>query len=257
MISARPLVGWGEDATGLAFGRFLSGDWSPSVTFDRVHSGPLDLAATQGLLGLATIGLVLVILFRGAWRSRFVGEVGALTAACAGYSVWVLFNFDWAPATGAFWLLAGTAWSAVRAADADALGTSVSEAKPPSGTALWRTGVAVVLALLAIGLGAFPVLADAWYRQGRIELSVLVDPLQARYHWVLGQGLVAQGSVARGVDEMKRAADLGETDPSMYLELGDSEATLGRVADARRHYQRALEIDPYYEPATRRLAATS
>jgi Flp pilus assembly protein TadD len=100
-------------------------------------------------------------------------------------------------------------------------------------------------------------LADAWYRQGRIELSVLVDPLQARYHWVLGQGLVAQGSVARGVDEMKRAADLGETDPSMYLELGDSEATLGRVADARRHYQRALEIDPYYEPATRRLAATS
>jgi O-antigen ligase len=179
MISARPLTGWGEDATGLAFGRFLSGDWSPGVTFDRVHAGPLDVAATQGLLGLATLGLVLVILFWGAWRWRFAADVGALTAACAGYTLWVLFNFDWAPATGAFWLLAGTAWSSVRAAESAEL-NSVSEAQAQHGPALWRTGVAVVLALLAIGLGAFPLLADAWYRQGRVELSVIVDPLQAR-----------------------------------------------------------------------------
>jgi hypothetical protein len=255
MIAARPLTGWGEDATGLAFGRYLSGDWSTGVTFDRVHSGPLDLAATQGLLGLATTGLVLAILFHGAWRWRFGTDVGALAAACAGYTVWVLFNFDWAPATGAFWLLAGTAWSAVRAAESPALNTSASEAPAMQSPAVWRTGVAVFLALLAIGLGAFPILADAWYRQGRVELSVVVDPLQARYHWALGQGLVAQGSVARGVDEMRRAAELGETEPSLYVELGDSEAQLGRSADARTHYLRALEIDPYYSPARQRLTA--
>jgi tetratricopeptide (TPR) repeat protein len=255
MITSRPVTGWGEDATGLVFGRFLRGDWSPGVTFDRVHSGPLDLAATQGLLGLATLGLVLVMLFWGAWRWRFAGNVGALTAACAGYTVWVLFNFDWAPATGAFWLLAGTAWSAVRAAESPALNTSASEAPAIQSHAVWRTGVAVFLALLAIELGAFPILADAWYRQGRVELSVVVDPLQARYHWALGQGLVAQGSVARGVDEMRRAAELGETEPSLYVELGDSEAQLGRSADARTHYLRALEIDPYYSPARQRLTA--
>jgi len=254
-ISARPLTGWGEDATGLAFGRFLSGDWSPGVTFDRVHSGPLDLAATQGLLGLAALGLVLVILLRGAWRSRFAGDVGALAAAGIGYTVWVLFNFDWAPATGVFWLLAGTAWSAVRAAEAGASSASTSEAPAGRGPGLWRTGVAVALALLAVGLGAFPLLADAWYRQGRAELSVLVDPLQARYHWALGQGFVAQGKVERGVDELRRAADLGETEPSLYVELGDREAQLGRLADARKHYQRALEIDPFYSPASQRLAA--
>jgi tetratricopeptide (TPR) repeat protein len=251
MISARPLTGWGEDTTGLVFGRFLSGDWSPGVTFDRVHSGPLDIAATQGLLGLAALGLVLVILFRSAWRSRFSGDVGALMAACAGYTVWVLFNFDWAPATGAFWLLAGTAWSAVRAAES----ASISEAQPNSNPALWRIGVAVALALVAVGLAAFPLLADAWYRQGRVELSVVVDPLQARYHWALGQGLVAQGSVERGADEMRRAADLGETEPGLYVELGDREAQLGRTADARKHYRRALEIDPFYSPARQRLAA--
>jgi hypothetical protein len=249
LISARPLTGWGEDATGLAFGRFLTGDWSPGVTFDRVHSGPLDLAATQGLLGLASLGLVLVILLRGAWRSRFTGDVGALAAACIGYTVWVLFNFDWAPATGVFWLLAGTAWSAVRAAE------STTEAPAEKVPGLWRISLAVTLAVLAIGLGAFPLLADAWYRQGRAELSVLVDPLQARYHWALGQGFVAQGSVARGVDELRRAADLGETEPSLYVELGDREAQLGRTAEARKHYQRALEIDPFYTPASQRLTA--
>jgi Flp pilus assembly protein TadD len=165
--------------------------------------------------------------------------------------VWVLFNFDWAPATGAFWLLAGTAWSAVRAAES----ASISEAQPNSNPALWRIGIAVALALVAVGLAAFPLLADAWYRQGRVELSVVVDPLQARYHWALGQGLVAQGSVERGADEMSRAADLGETEPGLYVELGDREAQLGRTADARKHYRRALEIDPFYSPARQRLAA--
>jgi O-antigen ligase len=255
MISARPLTGWGEDATGLAFGQFLSGDWSPGVTFDRLHSGPLDIAATQGLLGLAAIGWILVVLFRGAWRSRFTGDVGALAAACIGYTVWVLFNFDWAPATGAFWLLAGTAWSSVRAVEDDEVRPAASVAAATQGPGLWRSGVAIALALVAIALGVLPVLADAWYFQGRVELSVLVDPLQARYHWALGQGLVAQGSVARGVDEMRRAAELGESEPGLYVELGDREAQLGRLADARRDYGRALQIDPYYAPASQRLAS--
>jgi hypothetical protein len=257
MIASRPLTGWGEDATGLVFGRFLTGNWSPGVTFDRIHSGPLDLVATQGVLGLGTTALILVILFRGAWRSRRSHDVAALTAACAAYTVWVLFNFDWAPATGAFWLLAGSAWSAIRAGESGSPGSYVSGAPATPGLAFWRTGVAIALALLAIGLGVFPVLADAWYWRGRTELSVLVDPLQARYHWLFGQSLAAEGSVERGVDEMKRAADLGETEPQLYVDLGDREAQLGRTADARRHYQRALEIDPYYAPAIRRLAVTS
>ncbi len=255
MISARPLTGWGEDATGLAFGQFLSGDWSPGVTFDRIHSGPLDIAATQGLLGLAAIGWILLILVRGAWRSRFAGDAGALTAACIGYTVWVLFNFDWVPATGAFWLLAGTAWSAVRAVEAEQVGSPALVAPTTHGPNVWRSGLAIALALVAVALGVFPLLADTWYLQGRADLSVLVDPLQARYHWALGQNLVAQGSVARGVDELRRAADLGETEPDLYVELGDREAQLGRLADARRDYGRALQIDPYFAPALQRLAA--
>jgi O-antigen ligase len=253
MIAARPLTGWGQDATGLAFGHFLSGDYATGVTFDRIHSGLLDTAAMQGVLGTAALGLVLVVLFYGAWHSRFGADVGALAAACIGFSVWVFFNFDWAPATGAFWLLAGTAWSAVRSFEAEQVGSVT--APPASAPAHWRSGAAIALALAAVLLGALPLLADTWYLQGRTELAVGIDPLQARYHWALGQGFVAHGSTAQGVVEMRRAADLGESEPGLYVELGDTEIKLGRLADARGDYNRALQIDPFYSPASQRLAA--
>src|SRR5207249_1957405 len=111
MIGARPLTGWGEETTGLAFGQFLSQDYAGLVTFDRVHSGVLEIAATQGIVGLAALTWVLFVLGRGTWRGRLEPGVPGLAGALVGYSVWVFFNFDWAPATGPFWLLAGTLWS--------------------------------------------------------------------------------------------------------------------------------------------------
>lgn len=250
MVAARPLTGWGEDTTGLAFGRFLSHDYASLVTFDRVHSGPLDIAATQGIVGLAALGWVLVVLFRGAWRHRHEGEVGPLAAGLAGYSVWVVFNFDWAPATGLFWLLAGTAWSGIRAARQAPAGQH-----PESPLGWWRAPAAVALVAVATVTGVLPVLADVWYQSGRADLSVKADPLQAQYHWSLGQALVGRGDTAAGVAELQRAAALGETEPSMYVELGDREMDLGRRSAAITAYRRALAIDPYYRPARSRLAA--
>jgi O-antigen ligase len=249
MIVARPLTGWGLDATGLALGRFLSGDWSPGVTFDRIHSGPLDIGATQGLLGLAALGSVLIVFFYGAWKARFNDYVAPLTSACIGYMVWVLFNFDWAPATGAFWVLAGTAWSGVRAPE-----SATSQQPMPGGALWWRSTVAVILVGAAIALAVLPVLADVWYWRGRSDLAVKVDPFQAQYHWTWGQTLIAQGQLVRGIDELKRAAELGETNPELYLELGDREMQLGRRTQARADYMRALEIDPYYPGVQQRLA---
>jgi O-antigen ligase len=252
MIAARPLTGWGEDATGLVYGRFLSGDWSPEV--DRAHSGPLDIAATQGILGLAALAWALFTLFRGLWRWRFVESVGPLAAACIGYSVWVLFNFDWVPATGGFWLLAGTAWSAVRAAEIGSAAPAPAARLPnPARKASAALGAAA-LAVAVVWLAAMPVLADIWYYQSRSDLSVIVDPFQARYHWVLGEGLVATGSTSRGLDQMKLAGKLGESDPQLYVDIGDTEQRLGRSAEARAAYRMALTIDPFYRPAKDRLA---
>jgi O-antigen ligase len=254
MIAARPATGWGEDATGLVFGRYVSADWAPGVTYDRTHSGILETAATQGILGLAAQGWVLLTLFRGIWRHRFSDSVGALGAACIGYTVWVLFNFDWAPATGAFWLLAGTAWSGVRAAETESSTTLVADGVSPRGTATARSLVALALAGAAVWFGAMPVLAEIWNWQGRSDLAVTVDPLQARYHWNLGTSLTASGDARGGLAELQRAADLGETEPQVYVDLGDAELKRGDDAAARRDYQRALVIDPYYAPAHQRLA---
>jgi O-antigen ligase len=248
MIAGRPLTGWGEDATGLVYGRFLSGNWSPQV--DRAHSGPLDIAATQGLIGLLALAWVLLTWWRGVWRWRFTGSVGPLAAACIGYSTWVLFNFDWAPATGAFWLLAGTAWSGVRAAEAKE--SRARESHPRTG-ALRSLG-ATALAVGVIWFALLPVLADVWYAQNRLDLAVVADPLQGKYHWAFGQGLVAIGSPSSGLNEMQLAATLGESDPQLYVDIGDTERGLGRPDEATAAYRMALKIDPFNVTARRRLA---
>jgi Flp pilus assembly protein TadD len=56
------------------------------------------------------------------------------------------------------------------------------------------------------------------------------------------------------VRELRRAADLGETEPGLYVELGNRDLQLGNRAQARRDFQRALRIDPYYTPAAQRLS---
>jgi O-antigen ligase len=253
MIAARPVTGWGEDATGLTFGRFISADWAPGVTYDRTHSGILETAATQGILGLAAQAWVLLTLFRGIWRHRFGDSVAALGAACIGYTVWVLFNFDWAPATGAFWLLAGTAWSGVRAAETESPAASVPDGGR-RGTPTARSLVALALVAAAVWLAVMPLLAETWNWERRPDLAVSVDPLQSRYHWNLGRSLVTVGDSRAGLAELQRAADLGETEPQVYVDLGDAELKAGDDAAARRDYQRALVIDPYYAPARQRLA---
>jgi hypothetical protein len=241
MIAARPLTGWGEDATGLAFGRFLSQDYASLVTFDRIHSGPLDVDATQGILGLAALAWVLAVVFRQAWAHRFQRGVAGLAAALVGYTVWVAFNFDWAPVTGMFWLLGGTLWGAT--VPPHLLGRPPGDAGPV-GAKVWQPALAVLLVVAAVVFAVMPVLADVWYLRGRSDLAVKVDPLQAQYHWAIGT-----------VGELRRAAELGETEPGMYVQLGDQEAKLGNRAQAKRDYQRALEIDPYYSPAAQRLSA--
>jgi len=236
LMAARPLTGWGEETTGLTFGRFLTRDYAGLVTFDRIHSGPLDIAVTQGVVGLAALAWVLLVVFRAAWTARAAPGVAGLAAALVGYSVWVSFNFDWAPVTGVFWLLAGTLWSAAGAAGS-APGR-VAARRPAAAAA------AIVVALLAVPLAVLPLLADTWYLSGRAGLAARVDPLQAQYHWALGT-----------LPELQRAADLGETDPGMYVQLGDAYLKAGDAAAARRAYERALEIDPYYSPASQHLAA--
>src|SRR2546429_211137 len=84
VIGARPITGWGEDTTGLAFGQFLSQDYAGLVTFDRVHSGVLEIAATQGIVGLAALTWVVAALGLAIWGGRLQPGVAGLAGAAPG-----------------------------------------------------------------------------------------------------------------------------------------------------------------------------
>jgi hypothetical protein len=53
---------------------------------------------------------------------------------------------------------------------------------------------------------------------------------------------------------MQLAGRLGESDPQLYVDIGDAAQGLGQVADAQAAYRMALKIDPFYKPARQRLA---
>lgn len=228
LIAARPLEGWGEDTFASTYGRYQTGDWSPGQPFARAHSMPLDLAATQGLLGLAACAWFFVVFWRGLWRRP---ELGGLSGACAAYLVWSLVNFDWAPATGAFWLLAGTAWSGVAPA---------RRASP----ARRLSFVCAAMVALALAL-AIPVqVADMLFYAGRADRAATLDPFQPRY-----------AAASGGLDALRRASSLHDPNPGTYVALGDAFAREGNRDAAATQYRRALKLYPFDRDAQQRLAS--
>jgi hypothetical protein len=229
VVAARPVFGWGEDTMGLVFGRFQTADWEPGDNFDRAHSLPLDLAAAQGAVGLAANVWLFATWWVAVLRRR---HLAAFAGAAAAYLAWAAFNFDWAPVTAPFWLLAGADWPGGEARRR-ALGG-------------WRilAVAAAVVGALALGLSA--VAADVEYYLGRPAAAAVLDPLQPRYR-----------AAAGGLDGLRAAAALNDPHPDTWVALGDAEAAAGHSDRARAAYQRALELYPFYREARRRLGISS
>lgn len=223
MIAARPWLGWGQDGVGLHFGAFQSADWEPGDQFDRLHSMPLDLLATQGVVGLGACTVLFCLLWRQVLRNP---GAEALVGALVAYLAWSLLDFDWAPATAPLWLLAGAAASG----SLPELGDRARHA--------WGTAAGVAAALLGLLCALPPVVADTAAYTGNNRLAVSVDPLQAQYHAALGTPA-----------QLAAAVHLGSDDPKVWVKLGNDEARRGDVRGARRCYQGALAIYPYDEAA--------
>src|SRR5439155_11034859 len=60
LIASRPLLGYGPDSFGLVYPHFQTGNWTPGFRIDKAHAETLQVASTQGLVGLAAYsGLLL------------------------------------------------------------------------------------------------------------------------------------------------------------------------------------------------------
>jgi O-antigen ligase len=234
VVAERPLLGWGEDTMGVVFGSHQTSDWGPGHNFDRAHSMPLDLAAAQGIAGLAACAWLLGAWWVGAWRRRDEPGVAGIAGAAAAYLAWSLVNFDWAPATAAFWLLLGAAAGA---------GPPRPDAPPGRGRGLRAFGAAATV-LVGLALAVPPQAADVLYYLGRPAQAAALDPLQPAY-WA------ASGDLAG----LRRAAELDDPAPATYVALGDAEARAGDRAAAVAAYRRALERYPFDPTAKQRLAA--
>lgn len=248
LLAARPLLGWGEDSLGLVFGAYLRGDWQPGATFDRLHELGLDLLAAQGLAGLAACAWFFGRWAWDAWQaSSPESELPGILAAWAGYVVAASINFDWAPQTAPLWLLAGVAWS------------ELADRRPaPVSAAGWiwpKVAAWAALAGVAVAFGVAPVIADLAHYRGDDHRAVRLDPLQPEYHRSLALQEINAGDLSGGVAELETAARLGESDPEAFVSLGDAQIRLGRTADARASYRRAVELDAYDRVAQQRLAA--
>jgi len=237
VVATRPLLGWGPDTMGLVLGRYQTADWEPGHSFDRAHSMPLDLAATQGLLGLAACASLFGAWAIGVWRARTAPLVAGLAGAAAAYLAWALVNFDWAPATAAFWLLAGAAAS-------PAAGSPPGPSSSPPGwrERRWRLAAGAAASVAGLALAVPAHVADLELYAGRADRAAAIDPLQAHYQAALGT-----------LAGLRRAAALGDPDPATYVALGDAEARAGHPEAARAAYREALARYPYDGAARQRL----
>jgi len=237
VIVERPVTGWGQDTMGLVFGRHQSADWVAGSNIDRAHSMPLDLAATQGLLGLAACTWLFGVWWLGIWRHRELPGLAGIAGAAAAYLASVLLNFDWAPAAAAFWLLAGAGWPAP---------SRHEPAVRRSGA--WGAGIRVVAAgaaaLSGLIIAVVPMVADVAYYARQPGTAAALVPWQPRYQ-------VAKGDLA----SLRYAAAVGDPDPETYVALGDAEARAGHAEASAAAYRQALERYPYDTDARQRLAA--
>jgi tetratricopeptide (TPR) repeat protein len=113
--------------------------------------------------------------------------------------------------------------------------------------------------------------ADCHYRRGAIlwregrdpqeciaefQRAVELNHRHVQAHILLGVAYYAQyGDAVVAEAEIREALELSPREKWAYVRLGDIHRQEGRIGEAAAAYERALEIDPNFEAAQRRLQA--
>jgi len=286
LIASRPLLGYGPETFGLVFSRFFPPQLvyyqGRGVLVDRAHNGPLDLAATVGLLGLLAYLSLLFLFFsralRGLWeapdRWRQTTLIACLSALF-GYPGQEQFGFGVSTLFILFWLLL-----AMTTKVAEGKLTSLAggkEGKPPKKVRGWQKGLLYSFLLgsffsLVVTTNIFPLLADHHHRQarvsrdsGRLEASIQADlravalwPWEPAYHLSLGWLYLERAKasadrlpgLASSLSELEKAIGLSPQDVNLWVALGQLYHYWAIAADstkfalAHEAYEEAVRLAP-------------
>ena len=268
LISSRPLAGYGPDNFGLVYPRFQTGKWAVDATgfelqIDKAHAELLQVAATQGLIGLAACLLVLIAYVRAFWRGRRSELAVALFAAWTGYEVTLQLNFTALGSAFPFWI---TAAAAVEVWEADARPLVLKLPAAPRLRVVAVALTAAALAALAAVAVVLPYVADlellrsvqADFAGRRADAATpaatasALAPFESVYAVEVGNLAFERGDWAGAASAYSTAARLGTYNPRVYRNLALAERNLGRFAAALAAARQAAALDRF-DPANQAL----
>jgi tetratricopeptide (TPR) repeat protein len=260
LIESRPLLGYGPDNFGLVFPEFQSKRLQQP--FDKAHAEVLQIAATQGVIGVAAYGAMLLAFALAFWRGRTNTAAAALFAGWVAYQTALQVNFTALASAFPYWVFAACAfelWGATRSSHVVAIEHRMRFAP------VLAIGAAAGVVVVAIGVVS-PYLADRALLSAVIAdyagrgysavpeagTAMTLNPQESVYAVEVGNLAFERGDWHTAAAAYKEAADLGTYNPMVYRNLSLADRQLGRLDDARAAARAAYELDRF-DPANRAL----
>jgi len=236
LVAARPLTGYGPDTFALVYPSFQTGNWTPGFLVDKAHADLLQVASTQGLLGVGTYLWMLLAFVLAFLKSR--RDHSGVFGGFAAYQLQLQVNFSYLPAAAPYWLFAA---AAVVAWTTRADQEGVPERSGRSRVIALAPVTLAVAGLIALAV-ILPYRADSKYRDALAD-KARNDPRAASLDLEEARRLAPQESLY--------AAEAG--DVALRLR-GD---TIGPDPDwttARVAYEDAVRLGTFLPPVFRHLA---
>jgi len=271
LIASRPIIGYGPDNVGLVFPRFQTGDWGLTNSLalggvrqpiDKTHAELLQVAATQGVLGVVAYLLIQLAFLRALWRARRFDQALIAGVGWIAYQLVLQLNFTALAAAQPFWIFAGAAITSCSAVETRVVNLRRSYR-------LLVPAIAVVVAApLAVWGLATPYLADARLREavdadfgghpqraeGWAADAQHLVPWESVYAVEVGNLAFEQGAWAPARDAYRRGAELGTFNALVYRNLALADRNLGLLVEAHDAASQAVELDRF-DPANQALIA--
>ena len=262
LIVSQPLVGYGPDNFGLVFSRFQENNFGQQL--DKAHAETLQIAATQGVIGLAAYLFLIAAFIKAFWRGRRATGAFAVLAAWIAYTATLQVNFSALASAFPFWIFAAAAMEMLGATHAFA-----TRGLPP-GRWVAATAFLGIAGIVAVGTLAtvLPYFADANLlkavnadfagrsldAQAPARLARSLSPRESVYAVEVANIAFERGDWSAAREAYGDAAALGTYNPLVYRNLALADRNLGRIDEARAAARKAVELDRF-DPANRALLA--